>query len=164
MKTFEPGSHFYDRTRWEDLRPQGPHLWRTLGFRRVVWEPGHQVVEWDATEDYGFVTNTGYIVHGGMITTLLDTAMGGATWTLLNEDESFLTADLRVEFFRSARPGLLRGEGRVVHRARRVVFCQADLVQDDALCASARCTQILLPAGGSGGRPLRRRDSGDGSG
>ena len=104
LAEFEPGSHFYDRTRWEDLRPEGPHLWRTLGYRRTVWEPGRQVVEWDASEDYGFPTNAGHIVHGGMITTLLDTAMGGACWTLLDEDEAFLTADLRVEFFRSARP------------------------------------------------------------
>jgi acyl-coenzyme A thioesterase PaaI-like protein len=40
-----------------------------------------------------------------MVTTLLDTAMGGACWTVLEEDESFLTADLRVEFMRSSRPG-----------------------------------------------------------
>ena len=156
---FEPGSHFYDLERWEDLRPDSPHLWRTLGFRRTVWEPGRQVVEWDATEAYGFPTNAGHIVHGGMIATLLDTAMGGACWTLLNEDETFLTADLRIEYFRSAHPGLLRGDGRVVRKARRVIFCAADLYQDDVLLASARCTQILLPAHGSAGRMRKNRDS-----
>jgi uncharacterized protein (TIGR00369 family) len=115
---FEPGSHFHDLKKWEDLRPEGGHLWRTLGYRRTVWEPGRQVVEWDATDDYGFPTHVGHIVHGGMIATLLDTAMGGACWTLLNEDETFLTADLRVEYFRSAVPGLLVGEGRVIRKAR----------------------------------------------
>src|SRR5919198_2786055 len=158
MKTFEPGSHFYDRARWEDRRPEGPHLWRTLGFRRVVWEPGRQVVEWDASEDYSFHTKAGPIVQGGMVTTLLDTAMGGACWTLLNENETFLTADLRVEYFLSARPGLLRGEGHVVRKARRVIFCAADLYQDDVLLAGARCTQILLPAHGSAGRMRKDRD------
>ena len=62
-----------------------------------------------------------------MVTTLLDTAMGGACWSTLEEDESFLTADLRVEFMRSARPGTLLAEGRVVQRNRRVAFCSADL-------------------------------------
>ena len=81
-------------------------------------------MEWDATEDYGFPTNAGHILHGGMVTTLLDTAMGGACWTLLNEDETFLTADLRVEFFRSARPGLLRGEGRVEFAPREYARIQ----------------------------------------
>jgi acyl-coenzyme A thioesterase PaaI-like protein len=59
------------------------------------------------------------------------------------DDEDFLTADLRTEFHRSARPGILRAEGRVVQRNRRVVFCAAELFQDDQLIASARCTQIV---------------------
>ena len=79
------------------------------------------MIEWDATPDYCFHAPSGPIVHGGMVTTLLDTAMGGACWSVLAEDESFLTADLRVEFMRSARPGTLRAEGRVVQRNRRVV-------------------------------------------
>jgi uncharacterized protein (TIGR00369 family) len=155
MTEFEPGSHFYDLEKWEDLRPEGPHLWRTLGYRRTAWEPGRQVIEWDATEAYGFPTNAGFIIHGGLVATILDTAMGGACWTLLNADEAFLTGDLRVEYYRSAKPGLLRGEGRVVRKARRVIFCAADLYQDDAHIAGARCTQIVLPADGSAGRMRR---------
>ena len=61
----------------------------------------------------------------------------------MTEDEDFLTADLRTEFHRSARPGTLRAEGRVVQRNRRVVFCAAELYQDGELVASARCTQIV---------------------
>jgi uncharacterized protein (TIGR00369 family) len=80
-----------------------------------------------------------------MVATVLDSAMGGACWTLLNSDEAFLTADLRVEFLRAARPGLLRAEGRVIRRARRVVFCEGELFDEDgALLATGRCTQILL--------------------
>jgi uncharacterized protein (TIGR00369 family) len=124
-----------------------PHIWTTLGFRNVAWEPGRAVVEWDAPEEYCFRFGEGHIVHGGMVGTLLDTAMGGACWTLLGDGERFLTADLRVEFFRSARPGLLRAEGRVAHRSRRVVFCSAELFDaDGGALAGARCTQILLPA------------------
>jgi uncharacterized protein (TIGR00369 family) len=152
VSEFEPGERFYE-SRWvDDAGPQGPHLWRTLGYRRTVWEPGHQVIEWEASEDYGFPTNSGYIIHGGMVSTVLDTAMGGACWSLLNKDDAFLTADLRVEFLRTTRPGLLRAEGRVVRRARRVVFCGAELYDGkDSLLAAARCTQVLLPAEGSGG-------------
>jgi uncharacterized protein (TIGR00369 family) len=155
-ETFEPGDHFHDLERWDQLRPEGGHIWRTLGFRRILWEPGRQIVEWDATDDYGFPTNTGHIIHGGMVATILDTAMGGACWTLLNRDEAFLTADLRVEYLRSAKPGTLRAEGRVIRKARRVIFCSADLYQGDAHVASARCTQIVLPAEGAAGRMRKR--------
>jgi len=104
------------------------------------------VLEWDATEEYCFHGPNGPIVHGGMVATLLDTTMGGACWSLMQEGEDFLTADLRTEFIRSARPGTLRAEGAVVQRNRRVVFCSADLFQDGELIASARCTQIVRRA------------------
>ena len=101
-------------------------------------------IEWYATEDYTFPDGNGSIVHGGLVGTVLDTAMGGACATVLEEGESFLTADLRVEFMRSARPGLLRADGRVVRKARRVVFCSAELYDAEGThLASARCTQVL---------------------
>ena len=79
-----------------------------------------------------------------MVTTLLDTAMGGACWSVLAPEESFLTADLRVEFVRATRPGVLRAEGIVVQRNRRVAFCAADLYDAAGeLLASSRCTQII---------------------
>jgi uncharacterized protein (TIGR00369 family) len=101
-------------------------------------------IEWDASEEYTFPDGEGSIVHGGLVGTVLDTAMGGACATVLEEGESFLTADLRVEFMRSARPGLLRADGRVVRRTKRVVFCSAELY--DAAgehITSARCTQVI---------------------
>jgi uncharacterized protein (TIGR00369 family) len=125
---------------WGEDNPPDPHIWNTLGYRSR--EPG--VIEWDATPEYCFHDGAGgHIVHGGMVTTLLDTAMGGACWAVIEDDESFLTADLRAEFMRSARPGTLRAVGRVVQRNRRVAFCEAQLYQDDVLLASARCTQII---------------------
>ena len=70
---------------------------------------------------------------------------GGACWTLMDEHEHFLTGDLSVDFYRSARPGLLRAEGRVVHRSKRVVFCAADLTDAEGTAiASSRCTQVVI--------------------
>ena len=120
-----------------------PHIWLTLGYRSIEQGNGRAVIEWDATPEYSFHAPSGPIVHGGMVAALLDTAMGGACWTMVEDDEDFLTADLRAEFHRSARTGTLRAEGHVVQRNRRVVFCAAELFQDGELIASARCTQIV---------------------
>jgi uncharacterized protein (TIGR00369 family) len=128
------------RRGWGEDVPKDPHIWNTLGYRGT----GPGAIEWDATPEYCFHDgNGGHIVHGGMVTTLLDTAMGGACWATLADDESFLTADLRTEFLRSARPGTLRAVGIVVQRNRRVAFCSANLFQDGVLLATARCTQII---------------------
>jgi uncharacterized protein (TIGR00369 family) len=132
------------RPGWGEERPPAPHIWVTLGYRAVEHGDGRIVMEWDATPDFCFHGPSGPIVHGGMVATLLDTAMGGACWSLMAEDEDFLTADLRVEFMRSARPGTLRAEGKVIQRSRRVVFCAAELFDPDGtLLAAARCTQIV---------------------
>jgi len=132
------------RKGWGDDPPPAPHIWRTLGYRGVAETEGEVTIEWDATEEFCFHDGSGgFIVHGGMVATLLDTAMGGACFSVLAETESFLTADLRVEFLRSARPGTLRAVGTVVQRNRRVAFCSAELHQDGVLLASSRCTQII---------------------
>lgn len=149
----EAGERFADVDTWEDRRGRGPHVWRTLGYRRVAWSPGATTVEWDAPVDYCFPTGSGPVVQGGLVTALLDAAMGGACWTVLDRDQAFLTADLRVEFLRTTRPGTLRATGEVVRRTRRVVFCAAELVDAGGqLLATSRCTQVVLPAEGPAGR------------
>jgi uncharacterized protein (TIGR00369 family) len=136
-----------ERRPWGEERPEGPHVWRTLGYRGAPPENGQSVIEWDASEEYSFPADSGPIVHGGLVTTVLDTAMGAACWSLLEEDETFLTADLRVEFFRPARPGTVRAEGKVVHRTKRIFFCAAEAFDTEGnVVAAARCTQILRTA------------------
>ena len=125
--------------------PPAPHVWATLGYRGIEQGDGEAVIEWDAPVEYCFDGTSGPIVHGGLVTTLLDTAMGGACHSVLDGSETFLTADLHAEFLRPTRPGTLRARGRVVHRTRRMVFCAAELHDAEGThLASARCTQVLL--------------------
>jgi uncharacterized protein (TIGR00369 family) len=131
---------------WRRRGGDGVHIGETLGLRRTIDADG-ATVTWDAPAAYGFPTEAGPIIHGGMVTTILDTAMGGAAWTVMGDGETFLTAELRVEFLRPARPGLLRARGTVVRRSRRVVFCSAEAFDADGeQVAAARCTQVVLPA------------------
>lgn len=129
------------------------HLWETLGYRRTAWGEGSTTIEWDATPEYGFPTRGGQVIQGGLVTAVLDAAMGGACWSLMSAEEAFLTVDLRVEFLRSTRVGTVRATGTVVRRTRRVVFCAAELHDDQGvLLATSRCTQVVLPAEVGGGR------------
>jgi uncharacterized protein (TIGR00369 family) len=134
------------RRSWVEAPPGPPHVWNTLGYRGVVQGNGEAVIEWDAPIEYCFTGASGPIVHGGLVATLLDTAMGGACHSVLDDGPTFLTADLHAEFLRPTRPGPLRAHGRVVHQTKRTVFCSAELHDaEGAHLASARCTQVVLP-------------------
>ena len=104
-------------------------------------------LEWDAVPEYAFPNGGRTIVHGGMVATLLDTAMGHVCLARLGPDETFLTADLHVDFYRAAAPGSCAPKPRSVYQSRRAVFCAASLYDAErVLLASARCTQIVRSA------------------
>jgi uncharacterized protein (TIGR00369 family) len=132
---------------WEKLDADAVHIWNTLGYRSAQAPAGKIALEWDAPLEYTFEHGDRRVVHGGMVATLLDTSMGYVCVAGLADDAGFLTADLHVEFYRVASPGLLRAEAEVVHESRRAVFCAASLFDaDGALLASGRCTQIIRTA------------------
>lgn len=129
---------------WDAQAADGAHIWKTLGYRFVEGPEDRVTLEWDASPEYTFPNAGRTIVHGGMIATLLDTAMGHVCLAKVGPDNTFLTADLQVEFYRAATPGTLRAEAEVRHQSRRTVFCAATLYDEEgALLASARCTQIV---------------------
>lgn len=145
--TWQPG------TRFKEMPQRGspfPGIWQNVGWQIASIAPGHSILEWIPTEDHSFRAGDMWIVHGGMVTAILDTAMGQATWSLLNEGEVFLTSDLRTEFYRPTTPGLVRAEGRVVHKTRRVTFAAADLFNAEGkLLAHCRATNQTLSARGA---------------
>lgn len=136
----------YQQMLEQRAQPAFGGIWEHLGWRVESLDPGRGVLQWSTNTEHAFPTlEGGWIVHGGMVTALLDTAMGQATWSLLNNDEVFLTADLRTEFYRPAYPGAIRAEGWVVHKSQRTTFAAAELFDADGkLLASARATNLTL--------------------
>jgi len=70
-------------------------------------------------------------LHGGVVSTLLDTAGGIAAFTSVAPGDLLSTVDLRVDYLRPA--GLLDvvAEGRVVRIGNRVAVCDIVAYQDD---------------------------------
>jgi uncharacterized protein (TIGR00369 family) len=129
------------------------NVWHTLSFRRVESPPKTATVAWNPSTDYCFPSGPGHVVQGGLVATILDAAMAGACWAVLEDSQSFLTADLRVEYLRVTRPGELRAVGTVVRRTRRVIFCAAELRNANGeITAVSRCTQVVMPSDGTTAR------------
>lgn len=97
-----------------------------IGARIVEIGSGTPVLEADMTaESHGFATSRGPIVHGGAIATLADEALASVAFTVAEEGETTVTADLKIDFLRPARPGRLVARATVRHRTRRLAFCAA---------------------------------------
>jgi len=65
-------------------------------------------------------------VHGGWISTLLDSAMGCAVHSTLQPKQTYTTVDMTVSFVRpvSERTGKLRCEGKVIHVGGRIATAE----------------------------------------
>jgi len=95
----------------------------------------------------GFPTSRGTIIHGGAIATLADEALASVAFTAAEEGETTVTADLKVDFLRPARPGRLLARATVRHRTRRLAFCEATVEQDGGpIVAEARAVIAYVKA------------------
>jgi uncharacterized protein (TIGR00369 family) len=122
-----------------------PPIMATLGFTDFRPEPGRVVVEMPAAE---FHYNPLGGVHGGVISTLLDTAAACAVHSTLAPGELYTSLDLTVKFLRpvTVDSGVLTCEGTVIQRGRRTALAQAQLTDERGkLVAHATSTCMVFP-------------------
>ena len=119
-----------------------------IGSRIVEVGDGTLVLEGNLTEEaHSFATSRGPIVHGGAIATLADEALASVAFTVAEEGETTVTADLKVDFLRAAKPGRLVARATVRHRTRRFAFCEVTVAQPDGqIVAEARAVIACVKA------------------
>lgn len=116
----------------------------TLGFDLVEVERGKAVFEGRPDRS---VYNPLGTVHGGYAATLLDSACGIATHSMLGANRGHTTLELKVSYLRalSETSGIVRATGRTVSVGRRVAFAEAELHDGDGrLCATATSTLLVF--------------------
>lgn len=87
------------------------------------------------------------IVHGGWISTLLDTAMGCAVHSTLGVGQSYTTVEMKINFVKplSEKTGLVRCEGTLVHSGGRIATSEGRLVdREGRLIAHGSETCMIL--------------------
>jgi uncharacterized protein (TIGR00369 family) len=101
-------------------------------------EPGRVDVALQAGPQH---VNIQGLVHGGMLATLADTAMGLAMRTVLEPGRRHVTVQLGVEYLSAGTQGRIVATGRTLKVGRQLGFAEAD-VRDDGgtLLARAHAT------------------------
>jgi uncharacterized protein (TIGR00369 family) len=127
-----------------------PALFRALGVRLVSAELGRVELELAPTALHD---NPMGSMHGGVHSTLLDSACGLAVQTELSPGVSHTSIDLTVKFLRavtaaSAEHGPLRCTGTVTHLGGRLALAEARLYDGRGrLCATAVSSVMILRPG-----------------
>jgi uncharacterized protein (TIGR00369 family) len=71
-------------------------------------------------------------VHGGVLSTLLDSAMSCAVHTLVPAGRAYTTAELKVNFVRAMtrETPRVRAEGKVIHPGRQLATAEGRIVDE----------------------------------
>ena len=124
----------------EELRErlQASEFYRWAGIELVGAGSGEAEIAFEAGAQH---VNLQGLVHGGMLATLADTAMGLAVRTVLDPSRRHVTVQLGIEFLSPGRPGRIVAHGRSVKVGRQLGFAEADVVDARGrLLALARST------------------------
>ena len=112
-----------------------------IGARVEDADDGGARITFDVGEEH---LNPAGTLHGGVVATLVDTAMGQAVRTTTGEGEVPATSQLTVTYLRPGGPGALLVTGRVRPRGAQLTVCEAGVEQDGEAVAHAVATFALL--------------------
>lgn len=90
--------------------------------------------------------NNGGRVHGGVLTSLADTAAGMAVRSVRPEGKLSATTDLSISFIRPPMGQALEAEAVIIHAGKRLFRVEIVIFSDAKLVAKTNATFMLVDA------------------
>jgi uncharacterized protein (TIGR00369 family) len=113
-----------------------------VGMRMTEIDEGRAVFELESGPRHASPLGT---VHGGILCDIADAAMGCAHASLLGEDESFTTLDLKINFLKPVWAGRLVAVGQVLKSGRTIGLVECRITDESgSLVAFATSTCMTL--------------------
>jgi uncharacterized protein (TIGR00369 family) len=120
-----------------------PPISATMDFGIEVIEDGRVVFVLDPKE---FHYNPIGMVHGGVASTLLDSALGCAVHTKLPAGAGYSSIDIKVNFLRpiSHKTGRIYCEGVVVHFGSKIAFAEGRITDKSGKLYAHGTSSLML--------------------
>ncbi len=119
---------------------------QTLGFRMVAVSQAEKMVEVAFDAKAELLLNPMKQIQGGYLCAMLDEAMSVACMVASGMTHVAPTLEMKTSFLRPAKPGAIKGIGRVVKWGRSVAFTEGELYDPDGkLLAKATGTAMPTP-------------------
>jgi len=112
-----------------------------VGIRDQTAQDGNARLELDVTEEH---LNSSGTVHGGVLATLVDAAMGQAVRSRTGDGDVPATSQLTVTYLRPGEPGSLVVTAEVRKQGEHLTVCEADVEQDGRALVHAVATFAVL--------------------
>lgn len=111
-----------------------------LKFSIADLQTGQVELEVQADSNY---SNALHIVHGGLLMTLADTAMGAACMTL---NKKVITLDINFNFMKAfVLHSTVKARAHVLHNGSRTMVTEAELLNETGqICLKARGTFFVI--------------------
>ncbi len=136
------GMDYLKAMRQEKLPPMPVMM--LMGYSLVKIEPGHSVFELEPAE---YHYNPNGMVHGGILSAILDSTMGSAVRSKLPLGVNYVTVEFKVNFIRAVtnKTGRLKCEGHVINLGGRIAIAEGKVTdQNDRLYACATTTCLII--------------------
>lgn len=112
-----------------------------LGVRDRWGEDGRAGLQLDVTDEH---LNEAGTLHGGVLATLVDTAMGQAVRSRTGDGDVPATSQLTVTYLRPGTPGTVVATAEVRTQGEHLTVCEADVRQDGQALVHALATFAVL--------------------
>lgn len=107
-----------------------PPLLHTLDFKPTLLEKGKVIFSFQPQE---FHYNPIGSVHGGVISAILDSAMGCTLHSILEAGTGYTTLELKVNFLKAVttKNEELHAVGKIIHAGGRTALVEAQLIDNN---------------------------------
>ncbi|WP_253924988.1 PaaI family thioesterase [Halobacillus sp. A5] len=117
-------------------------FWNHIGLTEVFKKDGLSKIELEVT---GLLTQRHGTVHGGVLATMVDAAVGTSIRSLLPEKKAAVTVEMKVNYLRPSTGSKLIGEGRIINKGQSIIVGEAQIKNEDGkVVAHGTATYMIV--------------------